>query len=219
MLGVLALVLGFTFSVALQRFDRRSEAVIDEANAIGTTYLRAYLLPASVRNDVLTSLQEYLGLRVETGGVALDRHDERRALIARAAAVQDVIWRYARQAADEDPSLATTGLFIQSLNDTIDAFGRRNAEFDRHVPEVAWYVLYGVFLIVVGVMGFSAGLSGNRPFAVNYIMAAVVVLLMLLITDLDRPWRGIITVSQASMLELQSAVGAGTYGNGVVPAH
>ena len=52
LLGVLALILGFTFSLSLQRYDSRSEAVVDEANAIGTTYLRAQLLPVSIRNKV-----------------------------------------------------------------------------------------------------------------------------------------------------------------------
>jgi hypothetical protein len=52
LLGVLALLIGFTFSLALHRFDSRSEAVVEEANAIGTTYLRAHLLPISIRSDV-----------------------------------------------------------------------------------------------------------------------------------------------------------------------
>lgn len=219
MLLLLALVLGFTFSLALQRFDHRSEGVVDESNAIGTAYLRAYLLPASVQGDVLQLLRKYVDLRVQVTAVSLDREDERKALLEKAAAVQDVLWRYARQAAEENPNPVTSGLFIQSLNDMIDSFGRRNASLDRHVPEPVSYVLFGVFVTVCIIIGFSAGVAGHRPFVVNYVMVAVIVLLMFIIIDLDRPRRGIIQVDKTSLLELQAAIAAGTFGNGVIPPH
>ncbi len=219
MLGVLALVLAFTFSLALQRFDNRSEGVVDESNAIGTAYLRAYLLPTSVRGDVLRLLRDYVDLRVETSTVSLDRREDREALLAKAAAVQDVLWSYARQAAEENPNPVTSGLFIQSLNDMIDSFGRRNASLDRHVPEPVSYVLYGLFVIVTAIVGFGAGVAGHRPFFINYVMIAVVILVMFIIIDLDRPRRGVIQVDKSSLIELRAAIAAGTYGNGVIPSH
>jgi hypothetical protein len=217
MLLLLALVLGFTFSLALQRFDHRSEGVVDESNAIGTAYLRAYLLPTSVRGDVLQLLRDYVDLRVQVTAVSLDRYDERKALLEKAAAVQDVLWHYARQAAEENPNPVTSGLFIQSLNDMIDSFGRRNASLDRHVPEPVSYVLLGVFVIVCTIIGFNAGVAGHRPFVVNYLVVATIILLMFIIIDLDRPRRGIIQVDKTSLIELQAAIAAGTFGNGVIP--
>jgi hypothetical protein len=72
LLGVLALLLGFTFSLSLQRFDSRSQAVVDEANAIGTTYLREQLLRATLRGEVQSLLRRYVDLHVKAGTVSLD---------------------------------------------------------------------------------------------------------------------------------------------------
>ena len=125
LLGVLALLLGFTFSQSLQRFDARSEAVVDEANAIGTAHLRAQLLPASVREDVQGLLVEYLNLRIQASTVSMDMQNQREALLEKAAQRQTALWHLARKAAAEDNSPGTTGLFIQSLNELIDSYGRR----------------------------------------------------------------------------------------------
>jgi hypothetical protein len=75
-LGILALLLGFTFSLALQRFDNRSQAVVEEANSIGTTYLRAQLLQGSIGGEVQALLRRYVDLRVQAGAVALDHESK-----------------------------------------------------------------------------------------------------------------------------------------------
>lgn len=153
LLGVLALLLGFTFSLSLQRYDSRSEAVVDEANAIGTTYLRAQLLPISIRNEVQVLLRDYLDVRIQEGAVPLSKQAERQALLKKAAQDQDNLWRYALQAAEEDKSPVTSGLFIQSLNELIDSYGRRNAALERHVPEVVLFLLFGTFILTWGIVG------------------------------------------------------------------
>ena len=206
LLGVLALLLGFTFSLALQRFDKRSEAVVDEANAIGTTYLRAQLLPNSVRSEARKLLQNYVDYRVRAGAVSLDNEAERQAHLANAKEVLDDIWSCALRAVEDDKSPVTAGLFIQSLNETIDSFGRRNAELNRHVPEVIWLLLYGTFLVTGGVLGFSTGLAGHRPSLVTYILIALIVVLTFIIVDLDRPRRGLIRVDQTSLTDLKAAI-------------
>lgn len=207
-LGVLALLLGFTFSLALQRFDSRSEAVVEEANAIGTTYLRARLLPTSVRSEVQKLLHRYVNFRVEAGAVSLVSEPERQALVTQANQVLDVLWECARQAAEEAPNPVTSGLFIQSLNDTIDAFGRRDAALSRHVPEIIWFLLFGTLLLTGGVVGYSSGVAGHRAPAVTFILVLLIVVLTFVIIDLDRPRRGLIQVDQTSFLQLQAAITA-----------
>lgn len=208
LLGILALLLGFTFSLSLQRYDSRSEAVVDEANAIGTAYLRAQLLPASVREDVRSLLRDYVDLRVAAGAVALDHRGERDALLARAAHAQGALWRYARQAAEEHASPVTSGLFIQALNELIDSYGRRDAELSRHVPETVLLLLYGTFLMAGVIVGYAAGTAGHRASFVAYVLVALIVLLVFIIIDLDRPRRGLIEVSQKSLTDLQAAMRA-----------
>jgi hypothetical protein len=206
MLGVLALLLAFSFSLALQRFDNRNAAVVDEANAIGTTFLRAQLLPNSVRSDARKLLQTYAHLRLQASTVSLDTEAEREVLLSDANQVLDALWVCARRAAEEDPSPVTSGLFIQSLNETIDAYARRDAAVRRHVPEVILFLLFGTFGMTSVVLGYAAGAAGHRPSLVSYLLIGFIVLLTFVIIDLDRPRRGLIRVSQTSLIEVKAAI-------------
>lgn len=207
-LGILALLLGFTFSLALQRYDSRSEAVVNEANAIGTAYLRAQLLAGPLRNEAQAQLREYLDLRLQAGAIPTVEAGQRDALLAKTSQLQNSLWGLARQAAAQDPNMVTTGLFIPALNDMIDSYGRRDAALNRHVPELVLILLYATFLLAAGIVGFAAGMAGHRPSRVSYLMVLLMVILVFLILDLDRPRRGLILVTQKSLLDLQTAVAA-----------
>jgi hypothetical protein len=209
MLGILALLLGFTFSLSLQRFDSRSVAVVDEANAIGTAYLRAQMLPAAVRGEVQQSLRDYLGLRVQASALTLVDRDAQQALAEKTTRAQSALWRLALQAAEEDPNPVKTGLFVQSLNELIDNFGRRDAALNRHVPEVVLLLLYATFLMAVAIVGYASGVAGHRASFASHVMVVLIVVLVFVILDLDRPRRGQIQVSQSSLVELQAAIKAG----------
>lgn len=208
LLGILALMLGFTFSLSVQRFDRRSEAVVNEANAIGTAYLRSQLLPVALRNDVQKLLRDYVQLRIQASTTTLLDQVGQAVLLAQASQRQNVLWAYARQAADADPNPVSTGLFVQSVNELIDNFGTGNAELTRHVPEVVLLLLYATFLMAGSVIGYSAGVAGHRMSFVTYVMVLLVVVLVFIIIDLDRPRRGLIEVSQQSLIELRTAINA-----------
>jgi len=204
-LGILALLLGFTFSISLERFDSRSEAVALEANAIGTTYLRAQLLPVEVRDETMMQLRQYLDLRVEASGITLidTKRDE---LLAKTAMVQKTLWAQAKNAAELAPNPVTSGLFIQSLNDMFDDLDMRNAALNRHVPELVLMLLYATFVMSGAIVGFASGVAGHRPSVVSYIMVVLIVVLVFIIIDLDRPRRGLIQVSQKSLLDLQASI-------------
>ena len=208
LLGVLALLLGFTFSLALQRYDSRSQSVVDEANAIGTTYLRAQLWPVSVRGDIQKLLQSYLNIRVEAGSITIDRHDAINEHLLRANEQLDALWSKARVAAEEDPNPATTGLFIQSLNEAIDSYGRREAALSRHVPEVISFLLFVTLLISGGTIGYAAGVASQRPALATYSLIAIIIMVVFIIIDLDRPRRGLIRVDQSSLVQLRTAIDA-----------
>ncbi len=207
LLGILALLLGFTFSLALQRYDSRSAAVVDEANAIGTAYLRASLLHGTVRGPAEAKLREYVDLRVQASVVSLDHEADRLQLVAAASRVQEELWALARQAAAERPD-AITALFASALNDMFDALGTRDATLARHVPEVVLLLVYGTFLMAALILGYSSGMSGHRASFVSNILVGLIVCLVFIIIDLDRPRRGIIEVSQHSLVELQGALRA-----------
>jgi len=207
-LGILALLLAFTFSLSLQRFDTRSDAVVDESNAIGTAYLRAQMLPSPLRDETRALLRDYVDLRVKAGSVSIINDDEWAALTAEAGVLQNALWDKARRAAEADPSPVPAGMFVQATNDLIDSFGRRDAAIHRHVPEVVLLLLIGTFLITSAIVGFSAGVVGRRPPLVSFAMVLLIVVLVFVILDLDRPIRGVIVVSEKNLRDLQASMKA-----------
>ncbi len=208
MLGILALLLGFTFSLALQRYDARSEAVVTEANAIGTTWLRTQLLPPAAQGPMQSALRDYVALRLAEGQTHLGDSETRGPLIERTAQMQSQLWDLARRAVQADPGPVTTGLFVQALNESIDAFGSREAALQRHVPGEVLALLYLTFLLCGGIVGYAAGIGGHRPSRVSIVLVLLIVVLVFLILDLDHPRSGWVQVSQQPLLDLQATMAA-----------
>ena len=174
-LGLLALLLGFTFSMSMQRFDNRNMALIDEANAIGTAILRVQLLPDKYKNEANEYFMRYVKLRIDIGKLDLTKQAERKIYNKQIIELQSKLWSLAISATNDDPRPVTTGAFVKSLNDVIDSQGKRNALLQMHVPEVVLILLFVVFISSGGILGYSGGLSGKRVFA-------PIVLVSLLIT-------------------------------------
>tara|TARA_R110002049_G_scaffold246665_4_gene420770 strand:+ start:537 stop:1328 length:792 start_codon:yes stop_codon:yes gene_type:complete len=205
-LGLLALLLGFTFSMSMQRYDNRSMALIDEANAIGTAVLRVQLLPEEYRADANKLFQEYVDSRVSIGKLDLTKLEERNDYNKKISDLQSALWSLAISATNDDPRPVTTGAFVKSLNDVIDSQGKRNALLQMHVPEVVLVLLFIVFISSGGIMGYSAGLSGKRVIAPIILVSLLITLIVFIIIDLDRPKRGLIQVNQGVMTELLNSV-------------
>ena len=201
MLGLLAFMLAFTFGLAATRFDARRQIVVDEANAIGTTHLRAGLLPDPYPAELRKLLEEYVRGRVE----AIESGDIDRAMSA-AVAMHETLWARAEQVAAEDRHSIATGLFIESLNETIDLHSKRVLIGVRsRIPVVVWLVLYLIAFLAMAQIGYQAGLAASpRSLAgVTFVLAFSVVIS--LIADLDRPHEGLISVSQEAIHDLQDS--------------
>jgi len=205
-LGLLALLLSFTFSMSMQRFDNRSMALIDEANAIGTAVLRIQLLPEKYNKKAFDYFQEYVDLRVAIGKVDHTKREERKIYNKQITDLQSKLWALAVSATNDDPRPSTTGAFVKSLNEVIDSQGRRSALLQMHVPEVVLILLFVVFISSGGILGYSAGLSGKRVFAPILLVSLLITLIVFIIIDLDRPKRGVIQVNQGVMIELQNNI-------------
>src|SRR3954466_7961607 len=124
LLGLMALIVGFTFLMALTRFETRREAVVNEANAIGTTALRARLLPEPHRTESLKLLQEYAQIRIDyipTG----KSFAELPTLVEHSNNIQEALWQQVKALSAKDNNMVPTGLFIQALNEMIDDQGKR----------------------------------------------------------------------------------------------
>jgi hypothetical protein len=206
-LGLLALLLGFTFSMSMQRYDDRSQALISEANTIATAMLRVQLLPESYQDQAHGLLQKYVGYRIAAGEIDLTKSEERKKYSAQMAEVQHALWALAMQVTDEDSRPVTTGAFITSLNEMFDSQGRRSALLQMHVPEAVLFLLFLVFIASGGILGYSSGLSGKRVVAPTVMVSFLIALIVFIIIDLDRPRRGLIQVDQSSLVVLKD-VGA-----------
>ncbi len=204
-LGLLALLLGFTFAMAMSRYDTRKQMVLDESNAIGTTFLRAQLLPEPTRQEVSNLLRRYVEARLEFYAAGDDRK-KLRGVRDKTERLHNQLWAYGAAMGEKDPRAVTTGLFLQSLNETIDLHAKRLTAMENHVPEITLVLLYFVALMATGLIGYGCGLSGVRNFFVTIISSILIAAVILVIIDLDRPSRGLIRVSQQRMIDLRDSL-------------
>lgn len=207
LLGLLALLLGFTFSLSLGRFDQRSVEVVNEANAIGTAWLRSDLVSEPRRDDAKELLQKYAVARLEASTVSAADIAGRSRRIDEANSVFASLWTLAADEARATPNPVAMA-FASSLNDMTDALASRDAAINRHVPELVLFLLFGTFVLLGGVVGYSSGISVIRPGVPVYAMMMLIVVLVFLIIDLDRPRRGLIEVDQSNLAMLVQTMSA-----------
>ena len=201
-LGLLAFMLAFTFGLAGSRFEDRRQVVLSEANAIGTTYLRAAMLPEPMRTNTRNFLREYVDVRLE----AIQQPGKLHQAILKSEELHTSLWSQAVAAAEKDRS-PITGLFIQSLNEVIDLHATRvMAGVRSRVPDVIWVVLYALALLAMFMMGYHSGLVHSRRSIAVIALVLGFSSVLFLISDLDRPNQGTLQVSQQSMIDLQHSM-------------
>ena len=206
-LGLLALMIGFTFAMALSRFEARRDAVLLEANAIGTTALRARLLPAPYNGEVLKLLREYVQLRLDITRRA-PSPAEFSAMLSRSNAVQEALWQKAKAVAAQDNAMVPTGIFVQSLNELIDDQEKRLAAVRNHLLNVILLALYGVATVAIGFAGYTSGLQARHSRLPVWLTGLLVAAMIILIQDLDRPGAGFIRVSQEPITNVATSIAA-----------
>jgi len=201
-LALLAFLLAVTMGMAADRFDARRAIVLDEANSIGTTYLRAGYLPEPASSQIRELLREYVPIRI----VLTDATDAEKD-IAESTAIQRQLWTIAEDVARTTDKGDLVALFIESLNETIDLHETRVTARNARVPETV------VLLLIVGsalsllMVGYSAGLTKRRSLLSAAVLVIALGAVITIVVDLDRPREGFIQVSQQPLLDLQQQVG------------
>lgn len=208
-LGLLAFTLAFTFAMAADRFDARRSAVLEEANAIGTTYLRALMLPAPAATEVRRLLRQYVDTRLEVTA----RPEMLAEGTARSEELQNRLWQQAVGAAAVQADSVMTGLFITSLNELIDVHAKRLTAVRNRIPDVIWLFLFLTAVLGMASMGYHTGLTGSRRTVAVIFLTLAFSGAMTLIADLDRPREGLLQVSQQPMLDLQASMRVDAQGN------
>ena len=203
-LALLGLLLGFSFAIAAARNEARRDLLVQEANSISTTARRAELLPQSHASNVVQLLREYVPLRVEAHREA-QFSDRFATLRKRTSDLQDRLWAEAVAAAAERPSPITAG-FISSLNETIDLEAKRIAAKRNHVPGAVWLLLLCVTGCGLWLVSYQAGTTGRHSILERFVFPILVAIVIALITDIDTPRRGLISLDERPLLELNETL-------------
>lgn len=193
MLGIFALLIAFTYSLSLARYDARRGMVLQEANAIGTTANYAAMLPRDRQPAVLAMLHDYTRVRIGLGAP----YDE-------AKFTRDVqtsnrllagLWQQANAITAADPQSLPAFRFVSALNEQTNIAESRLTSLRNHVPVTVLIVVSLIAALSLGFAGYSAVLGGFSRYISLTIMAAAITLLITLTMDLDRPDRGSIEIS------------------------
>ncbi|HEX5063888.1 MAG TPA: hypothetical protein VFV99_31125 [Kofleriaceae bacterium] len=203
-LGLLALMLGFTMSMAESRFNQRRVVNVAESNAVGTTFLRANLLTEPERGESRDVLRKYVAQRVAY--FQAKNGDEAAAASSRAQALSSHLFALATKVGQLHPDWDVIATYIESLNDMIDLEATRDFATRSHLPALIHIVLILIALAAIGVTGYATGLSGARSAFGLYVIPLLVALTCVMILDLDHNRWGLIRNSGIPMQSAQQTI-------------
>jgi hypothetical protein len=196
---LVSLLVGFTLALAAARYAERRTLLIDEANSIGVTYLRAETLATSNNGEAQQLLRQYVDARLDADNAGLNSS---RAAAAndRALHIQERLWDGVVEITRTDRS-AVAAAYLSSLNQVIDLHEKRIASSENRIPISVWLLIFSVSAIAV----FTRGLTLGRRFWLTILVAPLTIAITVtLIADLDTPSSGFIRIDQRAMLRLRA---------------
>lgn len=202
-LGLLALLVAFTFSLALSRHEDRRELVVQEANAIGTAYMRSQLLDEPYRGELAGRLAAYAKVRLAFGEAA---GAERDLLEERSEALQGSIWQATVRAVEPIRTTPLASLVASSVNSVVDLSAERKAALAARLPSPVLEALVLYAFGAAAIVGYALAGMRSRHRAASLLLFALLTLAILLILDLDRPRSGAILVPQEAMRDMVSSL-------------
>jgi hypothetical protein len=197
LLGVVGLLLAFGLSLAVSRYEDRRANIVREANAIGTTYLRAQTLTEPVRGRSLDLLVSYTRTAIHLSD-HVPGSGEARAAAAREAQIQRRLWRLAGEALERAPTASAPRLYVETLNEMIDNENARVASLGNRVPTAVLVLEVLGSALALGLLGAYLVIVGRGVLAIS-LASALVAFLLLVTADLDRPTRGMIRVPDGTL--------------------
>ena len=197
-LTLLGLIIGFSFSMAMNRYDQRKNFEEAEANAIGTELLRADILPSASAANVRKLLAEYTGLRIQ---FYLNKDDnQRKAIDERTAKLQSELWQEVRASSAAQPT-PVEALALVGMNDVINSQGYTQAAYWNRIPIAAWFLMAIIALCSNALMGYRSP-SGKTGRGLMFVLPLIVSFAFLLIADIDAPRHGLIEVRPQNLESL-----------------
>lgn len=197
-LTLLGLIISFSFSMAINRYDQRKNFEEAEANAIGTEILRADFLPAASAANVRKLLAEYTGLRIQ---FYLNKDDaQRKAINDRTARLQAELWSEVRASSAAQPT-PVEALVLAGMNDVINSQGHTQAAYRNRIPIAAWLLMAIIALCSNALTGYRSR-SGKTGRWLMFVLPLIVSFAFLLIADIDAPRHGLIEVRPENLESL-----------------
>lgn len=209
-LGLVAFMMAFTFGIVSERYDSRKALVREEANSIGTTYLRADFLPEPDRDESKGLLKEYVAHRIsitERLRSGQMKPEEMAASLAEATRAHHRLWDMAVANARKDMNSDVAALYIDSLNGLIDLHSMRVAvALQARIPAGIWASLSCLTFLGMMAVGYQMGIAGSKRSLVQPILALSFSLVIALIASLDRPHATFVKVSQQPFTDLLNSM-------------
>jgi hypothetical protein len=200
-LTLLGLIIGFSFSMAIGRYDLRKTYEEAEANAIGTEYVRADLLPPDEASKVRELLRKYTDLRVRFY-ITRDL-DELKQIDLQTTQTQNQLWVAASRSATAQPT-PVRALAVAGMNDVLNSQGYTQAAWWNRIPVGAWCLMFGIAVLANLLVGYGAHKVWPKLLMVLPLIVAVS---FFLIADIDSPRRGVIRVHPLNMESLRAGLG------------
>jgi hypothetical protein len=200
--GLLGLILAFTFSGASNRLDMRRGQIVDEANAIGTAYLRVDLLPSAEQPELRRLFKDYLESRIEVYEKLPDVTAAKAAL-ARGNDLQNAIWAHSASACQSDPNPRTCGLVIPALNDMIDITTTRTMATVQHAPNVILGLMVLLSLLGALLSGFAMSPQARRSVLHTLMFSLAISASVYVVLDLEYPRAGLINLKDMDQAIVQ----------------
>lgn len=203
-LTLLGLIIGFTFSMALTRYDQRKNLEEEEANAIGTEYVRAGLLAAGEAAKIRALLQKYLDQRIlfysTRDAKALTQ------INTETARLQSELWEAVQAPALAQPT-PISALAVVGMNDVLNSQGYTQAAWRNRIPLGAWILMAAIAICANALVGLGAKSARSKRYLL-LVLPFVVAIAFLLIADIDSPRGGTIHVRPLNLLSLSESLRA-----------
>jgi len=199
-LGLLALLLGFTFSLALNRHEDRRNLVVQEANALDTAWLRAQILESPKKEAISQLLRAYLDARLDWSET--DGADDSS---AKTAARQQKLWAATVDAVRAEPNAQLMRALMDPINQSFDLASARSAAGVAHVPDRVLTVLLLYAVLAAAMLGYTAAAKGRPQRIATVCVLVAMTLALVMILDIDRARSGAIQVSQQPLEDLKQS--------------
>jgi hypothetical protein len=197
--GLMGLIIALTFTSAASRFEERRMYIIDEANAIGTAYLRVDLLPDDAQPAIRSYFREYLETRIELYHNITD-NNKVISLEAKTADIQMKIWRSSVNACQKEEKVSASLLLLPALNSMIDICSTRTAIRQVHQPKIIFFVMILLALVCSLIAGYSMSIKKSRSWAHLIGFTLVMLVTIMVIIDLEYPRVGFIRIDALDVL-------------------